>query len=172
MIHNNLTAILAYYANVALGLTFSSFGRDAGTQFFDRAMEITMRAQDLPASLSEGWVLSLRNTVSRYWLIENLTSGNLREVHEVYFLYHRRGMDNMYHNQTEARQAILQSLEALQRINRVRPNLLFKQIFFDAKAEEIINIFLMATMDEKNRLITLVRELDPANLSRYQTILS
>jgi hypothetical protein len=171
-IHNNLTAILAYYANIALGLTFNSFGRDAGISFFDRAMDIVMRSQDLPGSENVGWKSSSRNTANRYWLAENFTHGNLREIHEIYFLYHRRGLDAMYDNPTGARQAILQSLETLQRVNRARPNLLFKQIFFDAKSEELINIFRMGTVDEKNKLITLTRELDPVNLNKYQAILN
>ncbi|MCL2027137.1 MAG: DUF4835 family protein [Bacteroidales bacterium] len=171
MIHNNLTAILAYYANIALGLTFNSFGKDAGLQFFDRAMDIVMRCQDLSASENEGWKSSSRNAANRYWLAENLTNGNLREVHEIYFVYHRKGMDEMHQDPSVARRAITQSLEILQRVNRQRPSLLFKQVFFDAKSEEIINIFRMGTVDEKNKLITLVRELDPANLNKYQAIL-
>jgi len=170
-IHGNLTAILAYYANMTLGLAFNSFGREAGTQFFDRAMDIVMRCQDLPGAEREGWRSGSRNTANRYWLVENFTS-NIREIHEVYFAYHRRGMDEMYQNPSGARQAILQSLEVLQRVNRARPSLLFKQIFFDAKSEELIHIFRMGTTDEKNRLITLVRELDPANLNKYQAILN
>ena len=171
-IHNSLTAILAYYANMAIGLTFSSFGRDAGMQFFDRAMGVVLLCQDLPGMEREGWRSSSRNTANRYWMAENFTNGNLREIHDIYFVYHRRGMDEMYQNPSGARQAIIQSLEILQRVNRVRPNLLFKQLFFDAKSEELINIFRMGTVDEKNRLITLVRELDPANLNRYQAILN
>jgi len=170
-IHSNLSAILAFYANIAIGLSFNSFGRDAGMQFFDRAMDIVMRCQDMPSGEAMGWRSSSRNPANRYWLAENLTNGNLREIHEVYFLYHRRGMDQMYQDQRAARQAILQSLEILQRVNRIRPNLLFRQIFFDAKSDEIVNIFQMATIDEKNRLITLVRELDPSNLNKYQSIL-
>ena len=170
-IHSNLTAILAFYANIAIGLTFSSFGRDAGQPFFDRAMDIVMRCQDLPAAESMGWRSSSRNTANRFWLAENFTNGNLRELHDVHFVYHRRGMDQMYQDQAAARQGILQSLEILQRVNRTRPNLLFRQIFFDAKSDEIVNIFRVATLDEKNRLITLMRELDPSNLNKYQSIL-
>ena len=171
-INNNLTAILAYYVHIALGMTFNSFGRDAGTQFFDRAMEIVMRCQDLPGAESEGWQSRSRNTSNRYWLAENLTNGNLREIHEIYYVYHRQGMDEMYQNPGRARQAILRSLEIMQRLNRQRPNLLLKQVFFDSKHEELVNVFRMGTMDEKNRLITLVRELDPANLNKYQAILN
>ena len=171
-INNNLTAILAYYVHIALGMTFNSFGREAGTQFFDRAMEIVMRCQDLPGAESEGWLSRSRNTANRYWLAENLTNGNLREIHEIYYVYHRQGMDEMYQNPGRARQAILRSLEIMQRLNRQRPNLLLKQVFFDSKHEELINVFRMGTMDEKNRLITLVRELDPANLNKYQAILN
>jgi hypothetical protein len=172
MIHNNLTAILAYYANIALGLTFNSFGKDAGMSFFDKANEIVMRCQDLPGAENTGWKSSSRNTANRYWLAENFTNGNLRQVHEIYYVYHRKGLDVMYENPVVARQAITRSLELLQNVNKIRPNLFFKQIFFDAKSEEIINIFRMGTIDEKNKLITLVRELDPANLNRYQAILN
>ncbi|MCL2416574.1 MAG: DUF4835 family protein [Bacteroidales bacterium] len=170
-IHGNLTAILAFYANIAIGLSFSSFGRDAGMPFFDRAMDIAMRCQDLPAAEAMGWRSSSRNTANRFWLAENFTNGNLREIHDVHFLYHRRGMDQMYEDQRAARQAIFQSLEALQRVNRVRPNLLFRQIFFDAKSDEIVNIFRVAPLDERNRLVALMRELDPSNLNKYQSIL-
>jgi hypothetical protein len=151
MIHNNLTAILAYYANMSLGLTFNSFGKDAGMSFFDRAMDIVMRCQDLQGAENTGWRSSSRNAANRYWLAENFTNGNLREIHEIYFVYYRRGLDIMYDNPAGARQAILLSLEKLQNVNKVRPNLLFRQIFFDAKSEEIINIFRVGTVDEKNK---------------------
>jgi len=170
-IHGNLTAILAFYANIAIGLSFSSFGRDAGMPFFDRAMDIAMRCQDLPAGEAMGWRSSSRNTANRFWLAENFTNGNLREIHDVFFVYHRRGMDQMYEDLSVARQGILQSLEMLQRVNRIRSGLLFRQIFFDAKSDEIVNIFRVATLDEKNRLIALMRELDPSNLNKYQSIL-
>jgi hypothetical protein len=78
----------------------------------------------------------------------------------------------MFDDVVGGRQAILQSLERLQRLNRQMPNLLIKQVFFDAKSEELINIFRMGTVDERNRFITLVRDLDPANLNRYQAIMS
>ncbi|MDR0436792.1 MAG: DUF4835 family protein [Bacteroidales bacterium] len=168
--HGNLTAILAYYAYMAIGLTFNSFGREAGMQFFDRAMEVVMRCQDLPATEATGWKSNSRNTSNRYWLAENFTNGNLRDIHEIYYIYYRRGLDQMYDNPTAARQSIFQSLEKLQRLNKQRPSLLVKQVFFDSSSEELINIFKMGTPDEKNRFIAIVRELDPANLNKYQAI--
>jgi hypothetical protein len=172
-LHGNLTAVLAYYTYIALGLTFDSFGRDVGIQFFDRAMELVTRCQDLPGAEATGWKPGQRgSTANRYWLAENFAAGSLRDIHEVYYIYYRKGLDQMYQNPSEARQAILQSLERMQQLNRQRPSLLFKQVFFDTNSEELINIFRMGTTDEKNRLITLVRELDPANFNKYQTILS
>ncbi|MDR2907472.1 MAG: DUF4835 family protein [Bacteroidales bacterium] len=171
-INGNLPAILAYYAYMALGLSFDSFGREAGQSFFDKAMELVMRCQDLPSNEATGWKASVTNPQSRYWLVENMTNGNLKGIHEIYYVYYRQAMDEMYKNPENARPTILTALDKLQKLNKQKSQLLCKQTFFDAKSEELINIFKMGTMDEKNKFITLMTELDPAGLNNYQEIMN
>jgi hypothetical protein len=44
--------------------------------------------------------------------------------------------------------------------------------FFDAKADEITNIFRTSTdSQQKQQLITLLTDVDPGNLPKYQTVL-
>ena len=169
-LNGNLTATLAYYAYTALGLVFDSFGREAGMSFFDRAMEIVMQGQGFSGNEAKGWQSKLTSPSNRYWLTENFTNGNLKDIHEVNYLYCRKGLDEMYKKPEDGRQAILQSLELLQKLNKQKNGLLCKQIFFDARADELVNIFKNGTTDEKNKFLTLVRELDPSGITKYQEI--
>ncbi len=45
------------------------------------------------------------------------------------------------------------------------------QVFFEAKADEIINIFKESFSMEKTEAIELLSEIDPANGSKYQKAL-
>jgi hypothetical protein len=43
--------------------------------------------------------------------------------------------------------------------------------FFDAKADEITNIFRTSTdQQQKQQLVALLTDVDPGNLAKYQTI--
>lgn len=171
-LNGNLTAIMAYYAYTALGLAFDSFGSDAGMSFFDRAMEIATQGQNFQSIESEGWKPNLKNNTNRYWLAENFTNGNLRDIHSVNYIYCRKGLDEMHKNPGSARLAILESLELLQKLNKQKSGLLCKQLFFDAHSEELINIFRMGVADEKNKFFTLMKELDPSGAAKYQEIVN
>jgi len=41
-----------------------------------------------------------------------------------------------------------------------------------AKSDEIINIFSQANPDEKNQVVTLLSEIDPANYNKYEMIMA
>jgi hypothetical protein len=45
-------------------------------------------------------------------------------------------------------------------------------ILLDAKADEIVHVFAQAFADEKNRVIQILTEIDPANETKYQKILT
>ncbi|MGZ4033783.1 MAG: type IX secretion component PorD family protein [Bacteroidia bacterium] len=44
------------------------------------------------------------------------------------------------------------------------------QIFFIAKADEIVNIFSGAFPDEKGKVVSLLNEIDPTNSNKYAKI--
>jgi hypothetical protein len=46
------------------------------------------------------------------------------------------------------------------------------QVFFNAKADEIINIFSGAFTDEKAKVVNTLNEIDPTNSNKYAKITS
>jgi hypothetical protein len=71
----------------------------------------------------------------------------------------------------EGRTAIAESLKSIQKVFRSRPSLYILQVFFDAKSDELVNIFTKSFPDEKNRVSVILNECDPSNGSKYEKIL-
>jgi len=70
----------------------------------------------------------------------------------------------------EGRSQIAESLRDIQTVFRRRPSLYILQVFFDAKADEIVNIFSKSFPDERNRVLAVLNEVDPSNGNKYQKI--
>jgi UDP-2,3-diacylglucosamine pyrophosphatase LpxH len=90
-----------------------------------------------------GWTSLQGNNKNRFWLIDNLQSPLFDGVRICYYQYHRQGMDLMFNpaQQKLAKQNIKSSLMGLKAVNKKRPSSFLMQLFFDAKSQEIINIF-------------------------------
>jgi hypothetical protein len=55
--------------------------------------------------------------------------------------YHRKGLDILGDNNSTGKQVISGSMRLFETLIKRRPNAFLIQTFFDAKAEEILNIF-------------------------------
>ncbi|HQL46737.1 MAG TPA: DUF4835 family protein, partial [Bacteroidales bacterium] len=90
------------------------------------------------------------------------------------YLYHLRGLDRMESDMTRARTEIYESLRRLQEVYRQRPDpfMYYMTVVLDAKADEIVNIFSQAFPEEKNRVVQVLTEIDPANETKYKKILT
>jgi hypothetical protein len=71
----------------------------------------------------------------------------------------------------EGRANIATSLRDVQAVFRRRPSVYILQMFFDAKADEIVNVFSKSFPDERNRVVAILNEVDPSNGSKYKKIL-
>ncbi|PLX12968.1 MAG: DUF4835 domain-containing protein [Marinilabiliales bacterium] len=166
---SNLTSILAFYVYYILGLDYDSFAMEGGSEFFQKAEKIVNNAQNAPQS---GWKAFEHGRNNRYWLIENIMNNKYSGVREFMYKYHRSGLDNMVAKPNEGRAEIAESLKLIQRVNRETPNLIIIKVIMTAKGDELVNIFSESFPDEKNRVFQILKELDPANTSKYQKILS
>lgn len=162
---SNLTAILAYYVYVILGLDYDSFALRGGDPFYQKAMNIINNAPE--GRDISGWKAfdGLRN---RYWLMENLTNNRYNLVHDAIYSYYRLGMDYMYENETEARTAILNSLNLLNTLNNDIPNTMIVQFFFQGKSAELIRLFKKGTPEEKQRAREILQKIDITNSNTYK----
>ncbi len=160
----NLTAIVAYYANMILGLNYDSFSPKGGEKYFQKAQYIVNNAPE--ANSLNGWKAfdGLRN---RYWLVENLTNSRNNILHSVLYGYYRSGFDKMASNQKEAIPNFIQALTLLKSFNQETPNSMFVQFFMQNKIAELTGIFKLGTMEDKTKAIELLSNLDPSNTGKY-----
>ncbi len=162
---SNLTAVLAFYVNIILGLDFDSFSLRGGDLYFQKAQNIVNNAPDGRDII--GW-RAFDGQRNRYWLMENLTNSRYALVHDALYSYYRLGLDNMYSNETDARAAIGNTLNLLNNVNAEAPNLMIIQFFFLGKSNELIKIFKKAPPDERSRVMEILSRLDVSNANSYK----
>lgn len=163
---DNLTNILAYYAYVIIGFDYDTFTLEGGTPYFEKAQAIVNNSQNAP---EKGWK-SFESERNRYWLLENILNKSYADYRKCMYNYHRNGLDLMNEKIEEGRANIAESLRDLQKVFRRRPSTYILQMFFDAKADELVNIFSKTFPDERNRVMTVLNEVDPSNGSKYEKI--
>jgi hypothetical protein len=163
---NALTNILAYYAYVILGFDADTFSPMGGTPFFQRAKDIVNKSQN---AREKGW-RAFEGNYNRFWLVDNVTNKAYSPFRDLMYRYHRLGLDVMSEKADIGRGEIADALKNMQRVYRARPDTYINRIFFDAKSDEIVNLFSKGSIDEKNRVMTVLSECDPANSGKYEKI--
>ena len=163
----NITAMLAYYVNLIIGLDYDSFSPKGGSAFFQKAQYIVNNAPE--ASDITGWKAfdGLRN---RYKLIEGLVDSRYNLMHDAIYAYYRTGLDHFYDSEADARNGILNALNYINTVNGENPNSMIIQFFFQGKSSELVGIFSKADPDLKNRARDLLSRLDITNINAYKQL--
>jgi len=163
---SNLASMLGYYAYLIIGLDYDSFALNGGTPYLQKALGIVNFTQDVS---EPGWK-AFENNKNRYWLINNLMDASFVPLRECYYNYHRKGLDAMTDNKEAGRAVISESIETLKKVHAAKPLSFNMQVFFNAKSDEIINIFSGAFTDEKAKIVNTLNEIDPTNANKYAKI--
>ncbi len=163
---DNLTNIMAFYAYVILGFDYDTFSPEGGTPYFEKAQAIVNNSQN---AREKGWK-AFESERNRYWLVENVMNKSYSSFRSAMYNYHRMGLDLMSERAEEGRANIAESLRDIQKVFRRRPSTYILQMFFDAKVDELINIFSKSFPDERNRVLAILNEVDPSNGSKYKKI--
>ena len=164
---NPLTNLLAYYAYIILGFDYDSFSPLGGTNYFVKARDIVNRSQN---AREKGW-RAFEGNYNRFWLIENMTNKAYGPFRELLYRYHRLGLDLLSEKPDLGRSEIADALKNMQRVYRSKPDTYVNRMFFDAKSDELVNIFSKGSTDEKGRVMSILSECDPSNSGKYQKIL-
>ncbi len=134
---SNLIGVVSYYVYIILGLDADTFSLQGGDEYFRLAQNIVTQAQGTSFS---GWAQETGRR-TRFELVDNLLSNTFREYRIAMYNYHRKGMDVLADNNSTGKQVIAGSLRLFETLIKRRPNAFLIQTFFDAKAEEIQNVF-------------------------------
>lgn len=134
---SNLTAVVSYYVYIILGIDADTFSQGGGSSYFKQAQDIVNLSQ---GSGFSGWKQTDGNR-TRWELVDNLLSNTYEDYRIALYNYHRKGMDMLAENPQTAKENILSAMSSLDKLNNTRPNSFVLQAFFDAKSEEIANVF-------------------------------
>lgn len=168
---NNLTSMLAFYAYTIIGLDYDSFEKNGGKEYHDRARQIVQNAQSTPYP---GWTQSNTNNggdLSKFWINNNLTETRYTTFRNNFYEYHRNGLDQLYDDPQESWETITKVATSFANFNQSNRNLPIMYIFFNAKAEEIVEIMEKASPNQQQKVVESCIEVDPTNNKLYKSLL-
>ena len=167
-LESNLTATIVYYIYLILGFDFDSFSLKGGTAFFRQAQQIVNLAQSQPAW--NGWK-AFENDRNRHAVITALTDNSSSDAfREMWYNYHRKGLDEMAANADRGRTTILEALPALEQLRNNRSATALLQLFSDAKLDEVVAIYSKANTQEKQAGRKMLSNLYPAASDRLDAL--
>ncbi len=165
---SNLSSLLGFYAYTIIGLDKDSFSLLGGTIYYKKAWTLLNNAQ---VSANKGWKAfdGLRN---RYWLNENLLNKGFEELRVFIYDYHFNGLDRLQDNTRRGVKKMITLISGLKQMDKQKLGSIFPNFYFASKADEMVNIFSIATGDPSDRLkaYNLLIEVDPANINKYEAL--
>ena len=163
---SNIVALISFYIYTILGLDADTFKFKGGSSYFEQAQKIVNLSQ---LSGQKGWKQneSVRN---RFWLIDTMRSNTFKEYRETMYAYHRKGMDVMTQSPEKGKKEMILALSGLEKLFMRRPNALLLQLFFDAKSDEIVNVFSSGPEVEFDQTAALLKKIAPFFLPKWKQI--
>ncbi len=165
---SNLSASLAYYCYLILGLDYDSYALKGGTDFFNKAQNIVNNAPENKAI--SGWKAT-EGQRNRFWLIDQILNNRFVNMRDVYYKYHRLGLDQLTTEPEQARSLMNSLFPILQQVNSENPTSMLMQFFFSAKSEEIRNFLAMTPLADKQKIIPILSQLDVTNAAKYAELM-
>ena len=158
LIQENLTATIAYYAYLILGLELDSRFLLGGTSCFRNMELIATNAQ------SYGWKGWERHSNrNRTAIATAFNEGALEEYRQMWFDYHRKGLDVPAANgKPGSGIEIITPILFMSALHEKRPSNVLIRLFGDAKLEEMVSLLADADVHEKKQAYDVLLRLYPA----------
>lgn len=163
---SNLVSVLSYYSYMILGFDADTYTLMGGNKNYEVAQQIMTVAQQ---SGYKGWTQSDSNQ-NRYFLVSDILSGTFDPYREALYQYHREGLDTMISDVKGSKDSIVEAINTLSKIYKVRPNAFITRVFFDAKADEIVSILSGGPKVALTETIDTLSRISPLNVSKWSTI--
>ena len=164
---NNLTALIAFYAYMIIGMDFDSMGELAGSEYLNKAQSIAGNAQNLGDS---GWRAG-SNENNRYTVIDDYMNGAMEPLRRLMYRYHRLGLDTMFKNADGGRKIITSCMDMLKEAYDNRPLAYVTKLFTEYKQDEIVNIYSnKGGTEEKKAVVKILSEINPSQMDAWDAI--
>lgn len=163
---HQLSATLAYYAYMILGLDGDSMAERGGTAFFEQAHRIATAMQTSGAT---GWE-SMGDNRSRLSLVQSLVDGSADDFRRLWYAYHREALDTMADDKTQALEIITTQLNSLETYRQHYPRSILTTMFGDTKLSEVVGLFESSPAKVRHPLYTTLRNLYPTKASQFDSL--
>lgn len=164
---SNLISVIAFYANIIIGLDADTYEYNGGKEYYQQAQQIVNIAQQ---SNFRGWSQNDGGSQNRFFLVNDLMSGTFDPIKLAMYDYHIGGLDLMSEDAAKGKEGVKQSLLTLNKIHAIRPNSFLTRIFFDAKSDEILSVFSGGPQVKVADLVDNLNRVSPLNASKWASI--
>lgn len=166
-IDNNLVALLAYYAYMAIGYDQDAMAPLGGTGCLQTAEQLVTNAQNLGYP---GWS-SFSDSKNRFGLLNDYLDGSMEDYRQMIYKYHREGLDQMADNTDTGRSAIAEAIQLLENSKNARTMSHLPQLFSEYKRDELVNIFQdHGTTEEKNNVADILTSINASQTEFWDKI--
>ena len=163
---NELIATVAYYVYLILGIDFDSFAPRGGEPFLSRAENIVSQMQNAE---SKGWS-AFADKKNRHAVITAMLSESQSAFRDLWYTYHRSGLDQMAQSADKGRAQISEAISQLGKIREVDVQTPLLSMFISSKLDELINIYSKAPRNEKDEVFATLSEEYPTYISQLEKI--
>lgn len=166
-IDNNLTAMMAYYAYLFIGLDLDTFSPMGGTEVLHRVENIVNNAQSLGDA---GWK-AFDDDRNRHAIINDYMDSSFEPMRQLMYKYHRQGLDEMAQNADRGRTAVTESIEMLKEAHTNNSMSTLPMIFTDYKRDELVGIYAgHGTENERTSVYTILSDLNASQGREWDKI--
>ena len=167
-VQHSLTALLAFYAYLIIGIDLDTMAPLGGTEILDKAMAVVNNSQNLNV---KGWK-AFEDSGNRFALINDYLEEKFSPFRQLQYKYHREGLDNMVENPDLARTSITESINLLKEARDAKPLSFWPQLFTEYKRDELVGIYRgQGTESTKQPIYDLLVKLNASQTAYWKQLL-
>ena len=168
IVDNSLTALMAYYAYLIIGIDLDTFSPMGGTDVLYLCFNLVNNAQNLDMP---GWK-AFDDDRNRYAIINDYLDGGMEPFRQLQYDYYRKGLDEMANQVERGRTEITQTLDTqLRQARSNKPLSTLPRIWTDYKKDELANIYQgKGSSKEKEKVYELLSDINPSQNNTWNKL--
>ena len=169
VIDKDLTALIAYYAYIIIGMDLDTMSPEGGTEILQLAKTVCNNAQGLTLS-AKGWK-PFESDKNRYAIINDYLDSGMASFRALQYKYYREGLDTMVENVDRGRTAVTEAIEMLKTAKDNKPMSMLPQIWTEYKRDELVGIYQgKGTTKEKESVSTILSSINASQNVHWNKI--
>ena len=169
VIDKDLTALIAYYAYIIIGMDLDTMSPEGGTEILQLAKTVCNNAQGLTLS-AKGWK-PFESEKNRYAIINDYLDSGMAPFRALQYKYYREGLDTMAENVDRGRTAVTEAIEMLKTAKDNKPMSMLPQIWTEYKRDELVGIYQgKGTTKEKESESTILSSINASQNVHWNKI--